>query len=687
MSVRICQNSFSKGILSPSLDNRVELEQYSLGLKKLTNGIVLQEGCVQNRSGLEFLEKAKYENKKCRLIPFVFNLNQNYILEFGEKYIRILKDGSYILDNENNIYEITTEYLEDDLFEIDYVQQADTITLVHKNYSPFELSRLKHNEWELKEIDFRAAIEAPSNVAATYTGSTTSNTTYYYYVVTAVDSTTNEESTRSEKARVKGHLEAYWTTSEYIKISWNAVENAQEYNVYRSVNGVYGYVGTTTTTSFTDNNIEPDLASCAPVYTNPFKNKEYPSCVCYYQQRKVYASSNNSPQTFWASQSGTNNNFNISRPLNATDSINMSLYDNVANSIQHILPLKDLIVMTTNSEWAVNGSDGVFCANPSPQANIQSYYGTAKIKPVISGSMVIFVQSGGNIIRDLGYEYFSDSYNGEELTLLVKHLFQNKQIVDMSYSKEPDRIVWYVMSDGTINALTYNPNQKISAWHTHTTKGEFESVATIRENNEDVAYFVIKRKINNETVRYIERLTTRNINTLEKAVFLDSAKSNVFDEKVSQISNLDHLKGEKVNALLDFGVVEDLVVDENGTVKLPYPAKNVVVGLPYCFELQTLNVENISTLGIKKVINKVDVKIINSREDFFIKNDNGNLCQNARSHDSVNNPMKLFSKNAEFTVLNLPEVEKNITIIQKLPLPLTISAIISTISLEEVENS
>ena len=462
MSVRVCQNSFSKGVLSPSLDGRIDLEQYSLGLKKLTNGIVLQEGCVQNRAGLEFLVKTKYQDKKCRLIPFVFNLEQNYILEFGDEYIRVIKDGGYVLDEDNNVYEITTPYLEDDLFDIDYVQQADTITLVHKNYPPSELSRIDHNDWELSTINFKATIEAPANISAKYTGSTSSNTTTYYYVVTSVDTTTDEESARSEIASVVGHLEAYWTTSEYITISWDTVESAQEYNIYRAVNGIYGYVGTTNTTSFIDNNIEPDLTSCAPIATNPFENDENPSAVCYYQQRKVYASSSSSPQTLWASQTGTNNNFNISRPLNATDSINMSLYDNVANSIQNLLPLGDLIVMSTNAEWSVNGSDGTFCANPSPRASIQSYYGSAKIKPVISGSMVIFVQSGGNIVRDLGYNYLTDSYDGEELTILANHLFEGKQIVDMAYSKEPNRIIWCVMDDGTVNALTYNPSQKIS---------------------------------------------------------------------------------------------------------------------------------------------------------------------------------------------------------------------------------
>ena len=64
MSIRITQNSFSRGVLSPSLQGRVDLEQYNLGLKKLKNGFVLQEGCVLNRSGLEFLANTKYNDKK-----------------------------------------------------------------------------------------------------------------------------------------------------------------------------------------------------------------------------------------------------------------------------------------------------------------------------------------------------------------------------------------------------------------------------------------------------------------------------------------------------------------------------------------------------------------------------------------------------------------------------------------------
>ena len=684
MSVRVSQNSFSRGIISPSLQGRVDLEQYALGLKELKNGMVLQEGCVVNRPGLEFLVKAKYNDKKVRLIPFVFNLEQSYVIEAGNKYFRFIKDGGYILDDDGEIYEIETPYPYDALFELDYVQQADVMTIVHKDYSPYELLRLDHNDWQLNAIDFKSSIEPPTNVSAVYTGSTTSNTTTYHYVVCSVDAITKEESSRSSVASVVGHLEAYWTTSEKITISWSAVENAMEYNIYRSVNGIYGYVGTSSTTSFVDNNIEPDLSSCAPILTNPFENQN-PSCVCYYQQRKIYASSNESPQSIWASQTGTNDNFNISRPLNATDSISLSIYDNVANSIQHLIPFDDLIVMTTNAEWSVNGSDGIFCANPAPIANLQSYYGASKVKPIVSGSMVIFVQSGGNIVRDLGYSYLSDSYDGEELTLLANHLFEGKQVLDMAYSKEPYRIVWFVMSDGTLNALTYNSKQKITAWHRHETEGVFESVATIRENNEDIAYFVVKRVINGDEVRYIERFKSRTVKSMQDAFFLDCALSKSFDSKVNTVSGLEHLKNKNVCALLDYGVVENLTVNSDGTLNLPYGAKNVLVGLPYNFELQTLNIESKTTLGINKIVNKVGVKILNSREDFFIENMDGTFSQNARSHESVNFSDKLFNKDVEFCVLSEPTNQASVKILQKFPLPLNILSISVTISLEEVE--
>ena len=117
---------------------------------------------------------------------------------------------------------------------------------------------------------------------------------------------------------------------------------------------------------------------------NPFANNNNPSCCAYYQQRKLYANTVNNPQTIYASQTATSNNFNSSRPLIASDAVDVPLADREVNEIRHLIPFKDLIALTSNSEYKINGSDGIFQANPMPVAVIQSCYGSSHVQPIVS---------------------------------------------------------------------------------------------------------------------------------------------------------------------------------------------------------------------------------------------------------------------------------------------------------------
>lgn len=831
--VRLTQTSFSRGEITPALYMRTEIEQYSLGCKKIKNGFIHQEGCVSNRSGLEFCGEVKNSEDETRLLPFSFNSEQTYIIEAGDKYFRFIQDGGYIIysdtygatyegsytlletaenlytyqlendlkiyskqalaenvicyldkdclneygkittfDSENSIIkldedeekiakrgqivEIETPYKKEDLFQLKIVQSADIITITHCDYVPRELARYDHDDWRLEEIIIKPAISAPKNIKATWTGDTSSNTRYYSYLVTAVDKDSLEESERSQAVTVKGHREAYWTTSEYVTISWDAVENACEYNIYRSVNGIYGYVGTAEGTSFTDDNIEPDLSEAAPIMQNPFENDNNPSCSTYFQQRKIYASSKNNPQTFWASQTATSNNFNISRPLIASDAITQALADREVNEIRHLIGLNHLIALTSNTEYRINGSDGTFEANPAPVAAVQSNYGSSHVQPIISGNMIIFVQSGGSVLRDLGYDYLTDSYNGSELSLFASHLFEGKTVKYMSYAKEPYRIIWVIFSDGSCASLTYNKTQKICGWAREVTDGFFESCASIREGQEDVTYFVIRRYINPEyqgsyklinaqennsgtmvysyscgentyystelfalgvnvysdsmlqeligtinvinedenivTIggslkRYVERTKTRIINKTQEGFFVDSGLSAIFEDEIETISGLSHLAGKDVIALSNGGVIENLKVTQDGKVKLPIPVKEITIGLPFTFELETLNIEGENTQGLKKIINSVCINISKSREEFFVGGSEGLYVETDRSLDSVNDSNYLFSCNTKATPLNSATENATIIVMQNKPLPLTILSLSATFSLENISDT
>lgn len=687
-TTRLSQVSFTRGELTPALYKRTDIEQYSIGLKTLKNGFVHQEGCVSNRFGLEYVGEAKISNKETRLIPFVFNSEQTYIIEAGHKYFRFIHNGGYITypndytteELRGTVVEIVTPYTHTDLKYLKYAQSADVLTITHPDYPPKELSRYAHHDWRLESIVFSPSISAPTNVTATWSTTTpTSNYRDYTYLVTAVDSA-HEESTRSLTATARGHREANWLVGEEMTVSWSAVTGAEEYNIYRSSNGIFGYIGTSTTTSFVDDNIEPDLTATAPVQNNPFANNNNPSCVAYYQQRKIYANTVNNPQTLYASMLATSNNFDYSRPLIASDSIEISLADREVNEIRHLIPFKDLVVLTSSSEYKVNGSDGIFQANPAPVALIQSCYGSSHVQPIISGEMVLFVQSGGSVLRDLGFDYLSDSYNGDELSLFASHLFEGKEVEYIAYAKEPYRLVYVIFNDGSLATLTYNKKQKLCGWGRQETKGQFKSVAVIREGNEDVAYFVIKRKINNVDKVFIERTKTRIVNSAKTAFLLDCALSQHFDTPVTTVSGLNHLIGEKITVLADGGVIENVTVSNLGTITLPNSTSDVVAGLSYEFEFETLSLENQNTHGLKKIINSVSVGILNSREDFWIVGNTGDELQLSRSLQSANDSGFLYSGHKDSTVSNTPSYDATIHIKQKYPLPLTITSVSAVVN-------
>lgn len=690
MGTRITQSSFTRGEISPRLDARTQLEQYAIGLKTAKNAIIHQEGGISNRMGLEFCGEVKYSNKPTRNMKFVFNSEQTYMLEFGDKYVRFIKDGGYIVYPDNHekagqLVEIATPYSANDLQFIKRSQSGDVLTLTHPNYPVMNLSRYSHYDWRIENAVFEPEIKAPTGIKAVWKGETSNNTREYQYLVTTVDKETNEESKRSGIAKATGHREANWLTGEYMTISWNAVQGATEYNVYRAVNGVFAYIGVAEGTSFVDDNIEPDMTATAPMHKNPFANNNYPSCSAYFQQRKIYGNSEKNPQTLWTSKTSAQSNFSVSRPLVATDAITLNMDDREVNEIRHFVPMKDLIVFTSNSEWKVNGTDGIFQANPMPAAVVQSHYGSSHVEPIVSGSMVLFVQAGGSVIRDLGFDALTEGYDGDELSLFSSHLFEGKEVKCMAYAKEPHRILFVIFSDGTAVTMTYNKKQKLCGWTRLETDGLFEWVDVVREGLEDVAYFVVKRVVNGRTVKYIERTRTRIVNSATTAFLVDSGLSADFENPISVVYGLDHLEGKKVICNADGGIVPNLTV-QDGTITLPYEAKNIIVGLPYTFEIETLNIEGENTQGLKKIINMVSTKIYNSREDFILCGANGYEFRNQRLHDSINNSGNLYSIDLEQTVMSLPTTNASVKLKQDYPLPLTILSISALIDVQDNEN-
>lgn len=91
-------STFARGVLAPGLHSRVDTSAYHSALATARNVIIFATGGAGNRPGRQFIGPAKFHDKTARLIPFSFNNNDTYALEFGDFYMRVVRNDAHVLD-------------------------------------------------------------------------------------------------------------------------------------------------------------------------------------------------------------------------------------------------------------------------------------------------------------------------------------------------------------------------------------------------------------------------------------------------------------------------------------------------------------------------------------------------------------------------------------------------------------
>lgn len=504
----VIQPSFSAGEVAPATYARVDLSRYYTALKTCRNFVVLPEGGVQNRSGTRFIAEVKDSNARTRLIPFQFSTEQTYILEFGNLYIRFISMGGQVVSG-GVPYEIVSPYTTAQLPDLKFTQSADVMTIVHPDHPPRELSRLAPTNWTLTAISFEPGIGAPTGLTAGQRSGGDGDTTEYQYKVTAVSaiSAGSIESAASNTATV-----ASFDNKPGAVLTWTPVFGADHYNIYKNKSsGVFGFIGQSVTGSFTDINITPETDNTVPISYNPFADGNNPSVVGYYQQRMVFAASAANPQTVWMSRTGDFHNFGYSDPNKDDDGIEFVIASRQVNKIRHLVSLRELLAMTSGAEIAITGSSdsGVTAANVS--AVEQSYFGTSDVIPAIYANTALYIQARGGKLSTLAYNYVSDGFQPQDVSVLSSHLLRGFTIQDQAFALAPNGVLWMVRNDGMLLGFTFLPDQQVFGWSWHDTDGAVEAVASVPEDDEDALYMIVRRTIGGVTKRYIERMATRQL--------------------------------------------------------------------------------------------------------------------------------------------------------------------------------
>ena len=202
------QITFNGGELTEFMDPRVDTAKYSKGCQKLENFTPMPFGTILSAPGTEHITTTKYADKKARLVPFSFSKDANLMeIEVGNEYFRFFLDQApvtppapsawvtatayavddYVTENSisyrclvahtsgtfstdlaavnwevSTVLEVTSPYLEADLFELQFEQINDIVMIVHPDYEERMLIRTANDDWELQTIDYSVAPNFPA---------------------------------------------------------------------------------------------------------------------------------------------------------------------------------------------------------------------------------------------------------------------------------------------------------------------------------------------------------------------------------------------------------------------------------------------------------------------------------------------------------------------------------------------
>lgn len=522
-------------------------------------------------------------------------------------------DTAYWSIQPTDVYEIPTAYQEADLADLHTVQSNDVLTIVHPNYHPQELRRLGASDWALVDTVFGATLEPPAGVAVGVRDCTETRYTNIYCVTATVDDA-NHESAASAEVEVKSNLFETGCTN---VIQWQAITGATGYRVYKQSGGMFGLIGSTTTElRIVDDNITPDLSVTPPRYDDTLAGSatDYPGAVSYFEQRRVFAGTTAKPQNIWMTKSGTESDMSYALPVRDDDRVAFRVAAREANTIRHVVPLTQLLLLTSGGEWRVSSGSTDVLTPTSINVRPQSYIGASNVQPCIVNNACIYGAARGGHVHELTYNWQADGFITGDLSLRAAHLFDGYQITDMAFAKAPQPIVWCVSSSGQLYGLTYLPDQQIGGWHRHATDGVFEACCVVAEGESDALYVVVRRIIDGETMRYIERLDPRRDDDLAEAYFVDCGLTYQ-GVPADTISGLGHLEGKTVSILAD-GAPHPPRTVQGGAINLDIEASTVHVGLPYRATLATLplalEVDGAMGQGRPKAITKAWVRVATS---------------------------------------------------------------------------
>ena len=583
--------NFTAGEVTPKLYGRTDISKYDNGAETVENFLVQPHGGLLRRPGTRFVAEVKSSDDAVRLVPFEYNVEQAYVLEFGPLYFRIYKDGGQVTSGGNAV-EVTTVYPAADLDGLKFAQAADTMYVVSPNHPIYKITRTSHTAWTITEVvtsrgpmldenattttltpdsrDGTVQLTASASTfvstdvgrlvkvfegyvrIATFTSATVVSGAAQEledgrseilpsYVADTIsfhegdpDSTALEHNDRIEDSAA-AFIDEGFESGQTIITSGSTSNNSTAgfliVDVTDSVLTLAPGADLTTETADTGHTIQGKLEATDKWSLGAFSDTTgYPRAVAFYEQRLVFAGTDNQPQTLFFSQGGDFENFEGG--TEADDGMVYTIGSNQVNVIRFLASTRNLVCGTSGGEFAVRAGGTDEAITPTNiQIKQQTAHGAADIQPVQAGNAILFVQRAKRKVLELQYNFDADGYVAPDVALISEHITEHG-LDELAFQQEPDSILWSVRGDGQLACMTYKREEKVIGWTRQIVGGSFDGGSAVVENiatipgdlDEDQVWVVVRRTINGATKRYIEYIRDFDFGTdVTDARFVDSS--------------------------------------------------------------------------------------------------------------------------------------------------------------------
>lgn len=664
---RPIQTNFTGGEWSPRLYGRVDLDRYFNALRTAVNVQVQAHGGATRRSGTYFVAETKIPGRRVRLVRFEAATVAAYVLEFGSGYVRFYNNRGR-LEVGGVPVEVATPYLEADLPELRFAQSADVLYITHKGHQPRKLSRTSATTFTLDAVTFRDGPYQPVNTTGvTMTPSARSGVgmtvTCSENVFTAGDvgkllAIRDDTLQRSANGAVtvgdmfysddRGVVRLYRVVSAGTTAAASMAGTTPDYdqNVPKGETDStrdgtavlrylgrgkagwgYGIITELLAANQVRVNVEPGASFANTQAATEWRigewggDRGWPRTVGFFQGRTIWGGSVARPQTLWFSETGDYESMAPSDPDGTvldTNAVTLTLDDDEVQTIRWLAAQqRGLVVGTPSALFIVGPANASAAFSPTnARALRQSDAGSSD---TISGfrtqGVALFVENGGQKVREFTYDFASDAFQAPDLSILSEHITA-AGLTEAAYARRPEPMLWGVRSDGVLVCLTYDRDQQVRAWTRHTIGGGglVESAATVASPNPaaDDLYLVVNRG----GTRWVEYLRpffrSDRDGGLAQAYHVDGGLTYDGPPALA-FSGLSHLDGQTVAVVAD-GADRGQQVVTGGQVTITAPAASVVhVGFPFTSVIETMELEAGAgagtAQGVKKRIHEVLLRL------------------------------------------------------------------------------